>query len=100
MAKIKKAQEGRYVTLSDKPEETLKTRQYKRLGRIAAKNPARAKKVAGRMTERATREARGKDYMSANMKKLVPKTPVLKKGGSMKKAKGSTSMKKCKYGCK
>jgi hypothetical protein len=78
----------------------LKTRQYKRLGRLAAKNPQRAKKVAGRMTERATRELRGKDYMTANVKKLVPKTPTLKKGGAVKKATGAKMTKKCKYGCK
>jgi hypothetical protein len=98
--KMKKAQAGRWVTMSDKPEEMLKTRQYKRLGRLAAKNPQRAKKVAGRMTERATRELRGKDYMTANVKKLVPKTPTLKKGGAVKKATGAKMTKKCKYGCK
>lgn len=50
MAKVKKAQVG----------ANLKARQYKRLGRIAEKNPNRAYKVAERMEDRATREERGK----------------------------------------
>ena len=50
MAKIiKKAQEG------------LRTGQYKRLGRIDEKNPARAERVAERMNTRASRIDRGKD---------------------------------------
>lgn len=51
MAKVKKAQVG----------VNLKARQYKRLGRIAEKNPNRAYKVAERMEDRATRVERGKD---------------------------------------
>jgi hypothetical protein len=50
MAKVKKAQAG----------VGLKRRQYKRLGRIAEKNPERAEAVAERMKERATRVQRGK----------------------------------------
>lgn len=50
MAKVKKAQVG----------ANLKARQYKRLGRIAEKNPNRAYKVAERMEDRATRVERGK----------------------------------------
>jgi hypothetical protein len=50
--KIKKAQDG------------LRTGQYKRLGRIAEKNPERAEKVAGRMTRKADRIERGKDIAS------------------------------------
>ena len=50
MAKvIKKAQDG------------LRTGQYKRLGRIDEKNPARAERVADRMNTRATRVSRGKN---------------------------------------
>ena len=53
MAKIiKKAQDG------------LRTGQYKRLGRIDEKNPARAERVADRMNTRATRVSRGKDIAS------------------------------------
>ena len=46
---IKKAQDG------------LRTGQYKRLGRIDEKNPARAERVADRMNTRATRVSRGKN---------------------------------------
>jgi hypothetical protein len=45
---IKKAQDG------------LRTGQYKRLGRIDEKNPARAERVAERMNTRASRVDRGK----------------------------------------
>ena len=52
MAKVmKKAQDG----------DTLRTGQYKRIGRIAEKNPERAGRVAERMTTRAGRVERGKD---------------------------------------
>jgi hypothetical protein len=49
--KMKKAEDG----------YNLKTRQYKRLGRIAEKNPDRADRVAGRMNEKASRVSRGKE---------------------------------------
>ena len=52
--KMKKAQDG----------DNLRTGQYKRLGRIAEKNPERAEKVAGRMTRKADRIERGKDIAS------------------------------------
>ena len=52
MAKVvKKAQDG----------DTLRRGQYKRIGRIAEKNPDRADRVASRMNERASRVERGKD---------------------------------------
>lgn len=51
MKKVKKAEVG----------TRLKSRQYKRLGRIAEKNPERAEEVAGRMKLRATRTQRGKE---------------------------------------
>lgn len=50
MEKVKKAQKG----------IALRRGQYKRLGKIAEKNPDRADKVADRMKERATRLERGK----------------------------------------
>jgi hypothetical protein len=50
MTKVKKAEKG----------IALRRGQYKRLGRIAEKNPDRADKVADRMKERATRFERGK----------------------------------------
>lgn len=79
-ANIKKAQAGSRLKDSDyetspffqmemkqrergsKPKEStnLKSRQYKRLGRIEEKNPDRAYKVAERMELRKTREERGK----------------------------------------
>lgn len=65
---------------------SLRPRQYKRLGRLAAKNPERAERVAGRMVERDTRKERGKEFVKANVDKLVPPTPTMKKGGSVKKS--------------
>jgi len=81
-SKIKKAQAGSRLKDSDyetspfvkmqmemkqrekgsKPKESinLKSRQYKRLGRIEEKNPDRAYKVGERMELRKTREERGK----------------------------------------
>lgn len=49
--KMKKAQDG----------DNLRKGQYKRVGRIAEKNPDRAYRVAERMNERASRVDRGKD---------------------------------------
>ena len=49
--KMKKAQEG----------AELRRGQYKRIGRIAENNPDRAERVAGRMTEKASRVSRGKE---------------------------------------
>jgi len=93
MKKVKKAQDGENLNLTNSktpysgPADILKDRQYKRLGRLAAKNKTRAKKVAGRMAERATRETRGKEYFTGNISKLVPGTPkIQKKGGTTKKS--------------
>jgi len=47
---IKKAQDG----------TELRKGQYKRIGRIAERNPERADRVADRMKTRASREERGK----------------------------------------
>lgn len=110
-AKIKKAQLGLNQTAEPSSEPTLRTRQYKRLGRLSAKNPSRAKKVASRMVERATREERGKKYMTKNVSKFTPAVPTVQKkggvtkkkmmgGGKMMMKSGGKMTKKCKYGCK
>jgi hypothetical protein len=92
----------------------LRGAQYKRLGRLAAKDTDRAEKVAGRMVERATRKERGKEYVKKNISSLMPKSKggsklkkqaaiaiAMKKAGkSPKKAMGGMKMGKCKYGCK
>lgn len=78
----KKAETGASI----KP--SLRSGQYKRIGRLAAKNPDRAKRVASRMVERDTRKARGKEYVSKNLGELMPKS------------KSGSSVKKCRYGCK
>jgi hypothetical protein len=78
----KKAQTGASV----KP--SLRSGQFKRIGRLAAKNPDRAKKVASRMVERDTRKARGKEFVSSKLSELMPKS------------KSGSSVKKCRYGCK
>ena len=63
MATIKKAQYGDRIT----------GRQKKRLGRIAEKNPERAKEVAERMKLRATRRKRGSEiYDSLSPKEDLP----------------------------
>jgi hypothetical protein len=59
MATIKKAQYGDRIT----------GRQKKRLGRLLAKNPEKAKEVGERMKERATRRKRGSDFYNS----LFPK---------------------------
>jgi hypothetical protein len=63
MATIKKAQYGDRIT----------GRQKKRLGRIAEKNPERAREVAERMKLRATRRKRGSEiYDSLSPKEDLP----------------------------
>ena len=104
---IKKAQDG------------LRTGQYKRLGRIDEKNPARAERVAERMNTRASRVDRGKGIAnppilrSNIMKELSDRKPdrvakekgmtlptvnvyssrkkAMKAGGMLKRADGSYS---------
>jgi hypothetical protein len=78
----KKAETGTSI----KP--SLRSGQYKRIGRLAAKNEDRAKRVASRMVERDTRKARGKQYVSSKLSELMPKS------------KSGSKVKKCKYGCK
>lgn len=67
---------------------TLRTGQLKRLGRLSAKNPARAEKVAGRMVERKSRVARGQEYLKKNVGEFMPDVPTVgKKGTKVTKAK-------------
>lgn len=105
--KIKKAQDGSKVKVA------LRTGQLKRVGKLAAKNPDKAEKVAGKMVERASRRQRGKEYIQKNLSDLMPKSKggsklkkqaavaiAMKKAGkSPKKAMGGMKMGKCKYGC-
>jgi hypothetical protein len=102
--KMKKAQDGA------KAKVALRTGQLKRVGRLAAKNPDKAEKVAGKMVERSSRRQRGKEYIQKNLSELMPKSKdgskMSKKAmygvdmtpGAKMKMGGST--KKCKYGCK
>jgi hypothetical protein len=67
---------------------SLRTGQLKRLGRLSAKKPAKAERVAERMVERRSRMARGKDYLEKNVGKLYPSVPTIgKKGTKVVKAK-------------
>ena len=81
---IKKAQDG------------LRTGQYKRLGRIDEKNPARAERVAERMNTRASRVDRGKGIanppiMHSNiMKDYLMKEMSDRKPDHVAKEKGMT----------
>lgn len=79
MAKtVKKAQMG----------TSLRQGQYKRLGRLSAKDPSRAQEVAERMVERRSRKARGREFLKKNISKLYPEVPTIKrKGGNVSKAK-------------
>ena len=86
-AAVKKAQDG----------DTLRKGQYKRLGRIAEKNPERAERVAGRMKMRDSRLQRGKDIANPRKVEAVASkvsdklkekgTPAMKKGGKVVKKK-------------
>lgn len=80
---IKKAQDG-----VKSPKVALRTAQLKRVGRLSAKDPDKAERVAGKMVERSTRRQRGKEYIQKNLSSLMPKS------------KGGSKMGKCKYGCK
>jgi len=67
---------------------SLRTGQLKRLGRLSAKKPAKAERVAERMVERRSRMARGKEYLEKNVGKLYPEVPKIgKKGTKVAKAK-------------
>jgi hypothetical protein len=85
---VKKAQVGVSAAKST-PTPTLRRGQYKRLGRLEAKNPERADRVANRMIERDTRLERGKSFVAdklAKAKAAVAK-PAMKKGGKVAKKK-------------
>ena len=100
--KVKKAKDG----------DELKPRQYKRLGRIAEKNPERVERVADRMNERSSRITRGKEiaqggrnsvkegpmkmWMMEERAKVAEKKTV----GKPNYKKGGKMTKKCMYGCK
>lgn len=87
MAKIKKAQVG--IAAKPVATPTLRRGQYKRLGRLAAKNPDRAERVSDRMIERDTRLERGKSFVAdkvAKAKEALAK-PAMKKGGKVVKKK-------------
>jgi hypothetical protein len=64
---------------------SLRKGQYKRLGKLAAKNPEKAEKVGKRMVERDTRVSRGKEFVKDNSAKLYPSKLTLKSGGKLKK---------------
>ena len=72
MEKVKKAEKG----------IALRRGQYKRLGRIAEKNPDRADKVADRMKERATRLERGKRVAQSSGSRASNMLPKAKDGKS------------------
>lgn len=74
----KKAQTGT-TTMNFRPS------QFKRLGRLKAKNPAKAERVGSKMVERATRESRGKEYLKKNAASMMPQ---MRKGGKMKNCRG------------
>lgn len=84
--KVKKAQDG------TKTKVALRSGQLKRLGRLSAKNPDKAEKVAGKMVERATRRQRGKEYLKKNAPKFVPDVPEVRKGGKIKKARSGATL--------
>lgn len=84
--KVKKAQDG------TKTKVALRSGQLKRLGRLSAKRPDKAEKVAGKMVERATRRQRGKEYLKKNAPKFVPDVPEVRKGGKIKKARSGATL--------
>ena len=73
---------------------TLRRGQMRRLGRLSAKNPQRAERVANRMIERDTRVERGEAFVN---KKLSAERAKAK---AAKPMKTGGKMAKCKYGCK
>ena len=66
---LKKAQEG----------TELRKGQYKRIGRIAERNPERAERVAERMNKRASRVERGKEIANPPKFELNPMDEVRQK---------------------
>lgn len=81
--KMKKAQDG------------LRTGQYKRLGRIAEKNPERADRVAERMNRKSSRVERGKDIANpaisrSFMNEMSERLPMSDSRKAREKEKGMT----------
>jgi hypothetical protein len=80
-----------------KAEDGLKTRQYKRFGRIDERNPARAERVADRMKTKASRVERGKEIANPSMRVVKfnvserMRNSEMKAGGMLKRADGSYS---------
>jgi hypothetical protein len=82
-----------------KAQDGLKTRQYKRLGRIDEKNSARAERVADRMNTKASRVERGKEIANPPIRverfamdiSERMKNSKMKAGGMLKRADGSYS---------
>jgi len=68
MAKMKKSEDG----------ISLRKGQYKRLGRIAERNPERAEKVAERMKKRDSRLQRGKEIANPRRMEMMNKALQLK----------------------
>jgi len=99
---IKKKGMGKPMKKAEEGTE-LRKGQYKRIGRIAERNPERAERVAERMNTRATREERGKaianpqEKMRMDVNKMQEALrsnatkSAMKKGGVVKKAKSGGS---------
>jgi hypothetical protein len=82
MAKAVKKAESGVVT------PRLRKGQFKRLGRLAAKNPDRAERVSDRMIERDTRIQRGKNYVADKLaKQKAAAAEPKKQGGKVAKKK-------------
>jgi hypothetical protein len=81
-----------------KAQDGLRTGQYKRLGRIDEKNPARAERVADRMKTKASRVERGMGVANPPMMRMERfdmdrklRESKMAKGGMLKRADGSYS---------
>ena len=89
MRRIKKSQEGSIIPIKRTSAPDLRTGQYKRLGRLSTKNPTKAKRVAKRMVEKATRTERGEEYLKKNISKFTPDVPTVgKRGLALRKKMG------------
>jgi len=83
-----KAKKGVKMKAQGGTKVALRAGQLKRLGKLSAKNPAKAEQVGSKMVEKATRQSRGKEYLKKNLSELMPKSKYGSKTG------------KCRYGCK
>jgi hypothetical protein len=88
MAKMKKSEDG----------ISLRKGQYKRLGRIAERNPERADKVAERMKKRDSRLQRGKEI--ANPRRMEMMKNALMKEKELKERELNAPAKKAQNGKK